>query len=128
MDGTENFDLHATLEACGQAAGAIICHVFFQAALHGLIMALGVGLVGFILNQRGSRPGKPLLNVCGKLSIFCLIVMIPGIISLILQHKLPDVGVYNVNSLGFIVFWTLICLHLSAEEMNFQWFLRRTDK
>lgn len=127
MDG-ETFNLQATLQATGQAFQAVVCHVFFDAALHGLAMAAVVGFIGLILDRRGKRPGKPLLNVCRKLSVFCLVLMIPGAVAFVTMGKLPPVGVYNVNSVGFICFWSLVCLHISAEEMEYWFFHRRGSK
>ncbi|HEY9785461.1 MAG TPA: hypothetical protein V6D17_08675 [Candidatus Obscuribacterales bacterium] len=127
MDGSETFNLQATLDAIGQALAAIICHVVFDAGIHGLVMASCVGLIGFVLHKRGVRYGKPLMNVFRRLSIFCGIIMIPGFAALVTTGKLPPVGVYNVNSAGFICFWSLICLHISAEEMN-HFFFRNEEE
>ncbi len=118
----EAFDLAGTLSGAGQALGAIVCHIGFQAALHGLAFALVLGLLGLVLARRGQRFGKPLIAVCGKLSLFCLALMIPGGVALVVSGGLPSTGTFEITSLGFIVFWSLIGLHLSAEEMNFQWF------
>lgn len=127
MEGaSETFNLEATINAIGQALQAVVCHVFFDAALHGLAMAALVGLIGFVLYKNGKRPGKPLLNVCRKLSVFCFFVMLPGLFCLATMGKLPPVGVYNVNSIGFICFWALVCVHISAEEMEY-WFFHRKD-
>jgi heme A synthase len=110
-----------------QALGAIFCHVVFDAGLHGLFMAFILGAIGYVCHARGAKQGKPLLKVCKKLTIFCLAIMIPGFISLITTHKLPPVGVYNIHSIGFICFWGWICLHISAEEMNHQFFKGGAD-
>lgn len=122
MEQNTTFNFHQTCDAVFQALGAIVCHVVFDAGLHGLFMALIVGAIGYACHVRGAKQGKPLLNVCKKLSIFCLALMIPGFIALLTTHQLPPVGVYNVHSIGFICFWSLICLHISAEEMNHQFF------
>jgi len=120
--GQDNFDLQATMSGAGQALGAIVCHIGFEAALHGLAFALVLGLAGLILARRGQKFGRPLMAVCGKLSLFCLVLMSPGVIALLVSGGLPSTGTFEITSLGFIVFWSLISLHLSAEEMNFQWF------
>lgn len=120
--GSDRFDLNATLAAMGQALNALICHALFDAALHGIFVAAVVGLIGYLLFRRGGRFGKPLIAVAKKLSIFCAVLALPGVASLITQGQLPPVGVFHFSSLGFVVFWGLISLHLSAEEMNFQWF------
>jgi hypothetical protein len=122
VEPSATFSFQQTVDAVMQALGAIVCHVVFDAGLHGLFMALIVGAIGYVCYIRGAKQGRPLLNVCKKLSIFCVSIMIPGFISLITTHQLPPVGVYNVHSIGFICFWSLICLHISAEEMNHQFF------
>jgi hypothetical protein len=42
----------------------------------------------------------------------------PGGLSLIIKHRLPDAGVFSFNSIGLLGFWSLICTHLVAEEIN----------
>lgn len=120
--GAEKFNLDATVTAVGQACTALFCHALFDAALHGLAVALAVGLVGLVFTQRRKRFGKPLLAVSAKLAMFCAVLTLPGIIALATAGHLPPVGVFQFSSLGFVVFWGLISLHLSAEEMNFEWF------
>jgi len=120
--GVEPFNLDQTLISFGQALRAVVCHVWFDAALHGLLMALLLGLAGFVLYKRRTRFGKPLMAVCRRLSLFCLVLMLPGGLALATSGQLPPTGVFHISSLGFLAFWSLICLHLSAEEMNFQWF------
>ena len=122
MEPNATFSFSQTVNACMQALGVIVCHVVFDAGLHGLFMALIVGAIGYVCHLKGTKWGKPLLNVCKKLTIFCLAIMIPGFVSLLTTHQLPPVGVYNIHSIGFISFWGLICLHISAEEMNHQFF------
>ncbi len=122
METSSTFSFQQTVDLVTQALGAIFCHVVFDAGLHGLFMALIVGAIGYACHLKGAKQGKPLLKVCKKLSIFCLFIMIPGFISLLTTRGLPPVGVYNVHSIGFICFWSLICLHISAEEMNHQFF------
>ncbi|SRR5579875_2630763 len=118
----ERFNLDATLAALGQAAGALVCHALFDAAVHGLAVAAAVAAVGLLIARRQSRLGRPLLAAGRKLGIFCAALAVPGLISLLTSGRLPPVGVFHFSSLGFVVFWSLISLHLSAEEMNFQWF------
>ena len=116
------FDLDSTIKSVEQAFTALVCHIGFDAALHGLLMAIVIGIIGLWMSVGKKKFGKPLIWVCIKLTIFCVILMIPGLISLGITGKLPATGNLSVSSLGFIVFWSLICLHLSAEEMNFEWF------
>jgi hypothetical protein len=119
---SENFNLHATLAAVGQAALAVVCHMLFMWALHGLALAALVGLIGLILFKKGHRFGVPLMHVARRTAIFCLVVCLPGLAWLAAYSKLPDAGVFNFNSLGLIGFWSLIYLHLSAEEINHRQF------
>jgi hypothetical protein len=119
---SEGFNLHQTIEAIGQAFQAVVCHVFFDAALHGLAIAAIFALLGVILLKSKPKIGKPFISVGKRLSILCAVLLVPGLISLALQGQLPSTGVFSINSMGFICFWSLICVHLSAEEMNFQWF------
>ena len=116
------FNLHGTILAIAHAFYAIFCHVFFDAALHGLGIAVVFALFGFVLFKRSQRFGKPLMSVARRLSIFCLVLLLPGALSLLFAGHLPSTGVFSINSMGFIGFWSLICVHLSAEEMNHQWF------
>jgi hypothetical protein len=118
----DKFDLQATLDSAGVAFQAVTCHIFFDAALHGLVIAAIIGIVGAVLWSRKHKYGRPFVMVCKKLAIACCIMATPGIISLALSHQLPPTGAFHINSLGFILFWSWICLHLSAEEMNFEWF------
>jgi hypothetical protein len=120
----DSFNLHQTIVAIQQAMLGVICHMVFDFAVHGLAMALTVGAIGFVLNARKNRFGKPLINVCRKLSIFTLLLASPGAIAFFILGHLPATGVYNVNSIGFIIFWSLLCLHLSAEEMNYCFFIK----
>lgn len=118
----ETFNLHQTIAAVQQALYGVICHILFDAALHGFVMALALGAIGFVLAKRSNRFGKPLMNVCRRLSLFCVFLAVPGVLALIFQKHLPPTGNYNVNSLGFVIFWSMICVHLSAEETNYDFF------
>jgi hypothetical protein len=120
--GADRFDLDATLAAISQACTALFCHALFLAALHGLAVAAVVGISGYFIATRGVRFGKPLVAVSRKLFIFCGVLTVPGLGALLFSGHLPPVGVFHFSSLGFIVFWSVISLHLSAEEMNFQWY------
>lgn len=122
----QTFNLHATVVAVQQALFAVTCHMLFDFAMHGLVLALALGVTGFFLNMKGNRYGKPLMNVCRRLSIFCAVLSSPGWLTLAIQHHLPPTGVYNVNSIGFIIFWSMVCVHGVAEEMNY-WFWVKKD-
>jgi hypothetical protein len=124
----ESFNLHKTVEAVGQAYYAVICHICFDAGLHGVAMALLLALVGFINGKRGGRFGKPLISVARRFGLFSLALTVPGFIVLVLKGQLPATGVYNVNSFGFIGFWSLVLSFLCADEMNYQWFQRKTSE
>ncbi len=124
----EPFSLQATLDAVGQAMAGILCHMFFISALHGLGLSLILALIGFGLFQQKHRFGAPLLSVARRFAILCLIVMVPGVISLLATGKLPPAGVFNVNSIGFIVFWGMVLTHMIGEEMNHAWFAAAAKK
>ena len=112
------FDFSATLAAIGQAAMAVICHMVFLFAAHGLCMAALLALAGTFCLARRHHFGPPLLRVARRLGIVCGILALPGALCIAFWGALPSAGVFNVNSLGFIWAWSLICLHLSAEEIN----------
>jgi hypothetical protein len=120
MEGT--FNLRETVTTVFGAMYAVICNILFWAAVHGLAIAVCFGVIGFILFKRKNAVGRPFMAVCRRLCLACGILAIPGVIALVTQHALPPAGVANVNSMAFIVFWSLICVHLSAEEMNHRWF------
>jgi hypothetical protein len=71
---SENFNLHATLASVGKAMVAVVCHMLFAWALHGLGMALVVALIGYIFYTRKHRFGVPLLYVARRTAIFCACV------------------------------------------------------
>lgn len=120
--GDEHFSLAATMDALGQATVAIICRIGFDAAVHGLIVAFIIAVIGLVLASRQHRYGKPLLSVFKKMAIFCSALAVPGVICLISSGKLPPVNSLQLSSVGLIGFWSLVVLHLCMEEMNFQWF------
>jgi hypothetical protein len=121
----DSFNLHQTIIAVKQAAFAVICHMVFDFAVHGLILAVALGVAGFALKSRGNRYGRPLMNVSRRVSILCTILALPGVITLLLQHSLPPTGVYNVNSIGFIIFWGMLCCHQIGEEMNYCFWVKK---
>jgi DMSO/TMAO reductase YedYZ heme-binding membrane subunit len=122
MPQTEHFDLNAFLASIQSAFIGLLAHVCFDAGIHGLAFAVLILISGLVLGARKSKFSRPLVSVSKKLAIFCAILCIPGVIALIGSGSLPSTGNLHVSTLGFIAFWSLICLHLSAEEMNFQWF------
>ncbi len=119
--GLEKFDLQSTVATVWNAIGAVTCHILFDGAIHGLIMAAIICTIGLALRTRQHRFGKPLIFAALRIALVCVLATIPGVLCLVITGKLPETGVYNVNSLGFIVFWSMVSVHLCAEEMNFQW-------
>jgi len=117
-----NFNLHATLNAIGQAIVAVVCHILFTWALHGLALAVVILVAGYVLVRKQHKFGVPLLQVARRMGIFCSVVCLPGCFWLVAFGKLPDAGVFNFNSVGLIGLWSLIYLHLSAEEINHRQF------
>jgi hypothetical protein len=124
----DSFNLHQTVIAVKQAIFAVVCHMTFDFAIHGLVLALVLGAAGFLLNTRGNRYGKPLMNVGKRVSLVCAALALPGVITFAIMHSLPPTGVYNINSIGFIVFWSMVCVHQCGEEMNYCFWVRSTPK
>jgi hypothetical protein len=112
-----NFNLHSTIQAAEQAFIAVSCHMLFKFAIHGLLLALPLAMIGILLSWRRSRFGASLTRVAKKTSIFCVVLALPGIACLVIYGKLPDAGVFNFNSVGLVCLWSLIYLHLSAAQI-----------
>ncbi len=117
-----DFNLAEGIASVRQALLAIVCHTGFEAAVYGLAMAAILLSAGLAFRQRQLRFGPPLVAVARKVAIFCIILAVPGGICLAVSGCLPPTGNLEVTGLAFVAFWSLVCLHLSAEEMNFQWF------
>lgn len=124
---TGHFSLSATMGAVWQAFEAVVCRIGFDVAIHGLIVALVVFVIGLVLSSRKHKAGKPLVSVFRKLAVFCSILALPGIICLFSKGSLPKVNSLELSSIGLIGFWCLVTLHLCMEEMNFQWFQRKEE-
>lgn len=125
MEGqAEKFNFQQTVSEVGQAATAVIGHCLFDAAVNGFVLALILACVALILSRSKHRFTKPLFSVARRLSMVCAVVAIPGVLYLIFTGKLPNSGNYNVTSLGYIVWWSMVSVHMCAEEMNFQWFIK----
>lgn len=122
MEGTEHFDLAAASNSVWNALSSVVSRVGFDAAVHGICVASVVLLVGIYFSTRHHRYGKPLIAVSKKMAIFCSLLGLPGLISLLSSGKLPPVNSLQLSSIGLIGFWTLVTLHLCMEEMNFQLF------
>ena len=97
--GTETFNLHKTIEAIGQAMQAILCHMLFDFALHGLLMAIVLVTLSIYLLKRKHAYAVSVRRVAKRITIFCLLLAIPGGLSLVLRHSLPAAGVFNFNSI-----------------------------
>ncbi|MBX9573350.1 MAG: hypothetical protein K2X77_30905 [Candidatus Obscuribacterales bacterium] len=126
MQGTEHFDLAATVDAIWGAVVALVCRVGFDAAVHGLVIGLIIAGIGVFLLNRKHRYGKPLMAVSRKIAIFCCVLGLPGLIALVSSGKLPPVNNLVLSSVGLLGFWALVTLHLCMEEMNFQYFQQDT--
>ena len=122
MQPTETFDLGATMSVVWQALNAVVCTIGFQAATHGLVLALMMVIYGWFAQQRSRREGKPLIVVARKLCIFCGILAVPGLIALSTSGHLPPVNQLKLSSFGLFGFWSLVIAHLCLEEMNYEWF------
>jgi hypothetical protein len=128
MSPNETFDLNATVAMVFGAFKAVICTIGFQAAVHGLCVALVIAVFAFISLRRKGKAARPLFVVFKKMSIFCAVLAIPGGISLLTSGKLPQVNHLELNSFGLIAFWALVTAHLCMEEMNFQFFDANKEK
>lgn len=125
MEGqAEKFNFQETVHEVGQAAIAVIGHCLFDAAVAGFVLALVLALVALVLSRSKHRFTKPLFSVSRRLSMVCAVVAVPGVLYLIFSGKLPNSGNYNVSFLGYIVWWSMVSVHMCAEEMNFQWFIK----
>jgi hypothetical protein len=122
MQPAEPFDLGATVSMIFQALVAVVSTIGFQAASAGLIVACVIGLLGYVAILRKQRHAKPLLNVCRKVSIFCVVLGLPGTICLFTMGHLPQVNQLQLHPFGLLGFWALVIAHLCMEEFNFQWF------
>lgn len=122
MSPIEPVDLQATTSAVLNALGAVLCTIGFQAAVHGLFVACVILVFAFVALRRQSKTARPLFVVAKKISIFCVLLGLPGSISLVTAGHLPQVNQLELNSFGLIGFWALVTAHLCMEEMNFEWF------
>lgn len=115
---TDSFNLHETLGIIKQAVKAVVCHMLFDFALHGIILAAFLTLVSFYLASCKYAHVQAIQRVAKRIIIFCLLLAVPGTLSLIINHGLPDAGVFSFNSIGLLCFWSLISVHLVFEEIN----------
>jgi hypothetical protein len=116
----DHFSFQETLHTVLAAAYKVFCHIIFDWAVHGLVVAAVLIVASLVLGWRGHRLAAPFMAVARRLAIFCAIVAAPGVWTLATSGALPPVGVYNVNSIGFLCFWSLICAHAIGEETNYQ--------
>ncbi len=124
-NGVDKFNLSEVLQQVGNAAYSISCHIIFDLAVHGLAIALFMLTIGLILASMRHRLSGPFLVVGRKLGLVCSIGAVPGVVTLVSSHSLPPVGVYNINSLGYICLWSLITAHMLGEETNYQWTVKK---
>ncbi len=124
-NGVDKFNLSEVLQQVGSAAYSVSCHIIFDLAVHGLAIALFMLTIGLILASMRHRLNGPFLVVGRKLGLVCSIGAVPGLVTLVSSHSLPPVGVYNINSLGYICLWSLITAHMLGEEINNQWTVKK---
>ena len=115
---TSSFNLHQTIETISKAFEAVFCHMLFDFAIHGLVMAIILLTIAIYLTGRKNIYASSIKRVSRRIVIFSLLVAIPGALSLIINRHLPDAGVFNFNSIGLLSFWSLISVHLVFEEIN----------
>jgi len=117
MENT-SFNLHQTLGMIGTAIEAVVCHMLFDFALHGIILAALLIFISFCLSARKYAYAGCVGRVAKRMVIFCLVLALPGVLSLIINHQLPPAGVFSFNSIGLLCVWSLISVHLVFEEIN----------
>lgn len=122
MEPSQTFNLNETMNMIANALNGVVCHILFDASIHGLFVSLVIALVGLSISSKKKNLSKPLLLAAGKLAIFCGVLTIPGLLSLLILGSLPETGYYESNSLGFISFWSLVSVWLCGEHINHQWF------
>ena len=115
---TDSFNLHETLAAIWRATQSVFSHMLFDFALHGFILVLILAALGGVLIKRQNAYGPAIIRVAKRIAIFCVVVAVPGTLYLLTHHYLPDAGVFSFNSVGLLGFWSLICTHLVAVEIN----------
>ncbi|MBU6453210.1 MAG: hypothetical protein KGS72_15610 [Cyanobacteria bacterium REEB67] len=118
--GLTHFSFKETLHTVLDAAYSVFCHIIFDWAVHGLLVAAVLVIASLILASRHHRLSRPFMAIARRLAIFSAIVAAPGLFTLATTGALPAVGVYNINSIGYICFWSLICAHALGEETNYQ--------
>ncbi len=116
-----DFSVTQTMQHVAAAAYGVFCHIIFDGAVHGLVVAVLLLTTGAILAGRKHKLSAPFLIVGKKLLIFCLVIASPGLYTFLTTHALPPVGNYNFNSIGYFSLWSLICAHGLGEEINYQW-------
>ena len=115
---TSSFNLHQTIDIITKAMEAVVCHMLFDFAIHGIVMSIILVSIAAYLTSRKSNYAISIRRVSKRILIFSLLVAIPGSVSLIVNRHLPDAGVFNFNSIGLLSFWSLISVHLVFEEIN----------
>ncbi len=115
---TSSFNLHETIALIKKALEAVVCHMLFDFAIHGMIMAAILALISVYLSSKEHSYSQSVQRVAKRIVIFCLLFAIPGTISLVVNHRLPNAGVFSFNSIGLLGFWSLISVHLVFEEIN----------
>lgn len=116
----DSFNFKEVLQQVWDAVYGIACHIVFDGAVHGLAIALILVVAGVYLTGKKHKIARPFINGGSKLAILCSVFALPGLVVLLTSGKLPPVGVYTMNSLGYIAFWSLFSAHLVGEELNFQ--------
>jgi hypothetical protein len=123
----DSFNFKEVLQQVWDAVYGIACHIVFDGAVHGLAIALILVAVGFYLLGKKHKIAKPFIAGGRKLAILCSIFALPGLVVLLTSGKLPPVGVYTMNSLGYIAFWSLFSAHLVGEELNYQCTVKKPE-
>lgn len=119
---SQGFSLVGTIQDAAHALVAVVCRIGYEMAVHGLAVSAVILAIALVQYACHVKYAHPLYVVSRKLAIFCLILAIPGGLSLLIDGYLPAVNSLQLNSVGILCFWGLVVSHLCMEEMNFQWF------
>ncbi len=115
---TSSFNLHQTIDILTTAVESVVCHMLFDFAVHGIIMAIVLIMIASYLSSLKHPYSESILQVAKRILVFNLFVALPGLVAFIIHHHLPDAGVFNFNSIGLLSLWSLISVHLVFEEIN----------
>lgn len=123
----DNFSFQEVVHQVQLAGYGVLCHILFDFAWHGLIVATVCFTLGLLLSTAKARLSTSFMRVARCLALACCGFALPGAINWLITHNFPPVGVYSLNSfnsLGYFCLWSLISSHMLGEETNYQWWVK----